>query len=132
MKYIVSLLILAQSFNSYACYENDPYEQCEQPKEKKTLLSPSFKESTFDFNSEQEANAKSYCYKESAKGVCAEAAKHVREVNFDTDRHDAIIKFKCDDSAEVVTMSYGLYTNYTDGSAPYEVYNVKREIKKCD
>ena len=132
MKYIVSLLILLQSFNTYACYENDPYEQCEQLKEEQTILSPSFKESTFDFNSEEEANAKFYCYKVSAKGVCAEAAKHVRDVNYNTDRHDAIIKFKCDDSSDVVKMSYGLYTNYTDGSAPYEIYNVKRKIEKCE
>ncbi len=128
MKYLISTLLLISSLNSVACWDNDPYEQCDPPRAQKTNLKPSFKESVFDFKSEQEANDKSYCYQDKAQGVCEEMKKHVYKVNFDPDMNETIRYFKCDDSDEIVTASYTLFSDHI-GLSEYEV---RRVISKCE
>ena len=82
MKNIAITFVLLGLSNTSFSY-NDPYEQNEPYVERESeLISPNFKESSFDYKTQEEANNKtSYCFKKTTEGVCEEIQEYMTKMH---------------------------------------------------
>ncbi len=121
----LNLIILSSSSFSY----DDPYEQHETDTQRESeFISPNFKESSFYYQTEEEANnATSYCYKKTTSGVCAEIEGYMLNMAGDYmgGAHEYMDIKSCASENGVVTLQYDLVNDYNDH------FKVTKTISKC-
>lgn len=129
MKNIAITFVLLGLSNTSFSY-NDPYEQNEPYVERESeLISPNFKESSFDYKTQEEANNKtSYCFKKTTEGVCEEIQEYMLDVasSYFGGSHEYMDLKSCEASKSKVQLEYRLVNDYGDD------FKVSKTLKKCN
>ena len=93
-----------------------------------SVIQPSFEnESSFNYKTQEEAQAMEYCYKGDINQVCDEIYDQEAFIGMDyyNGGHERMLVFKCLKVIDNIVVSYNMKNDYGDN------FTVIREIKAC-